>query len=70
MATKLQAVIHRMSEINKNLDNLSNDGSSVSSLSKLWRQSYLISQEIRNKEEGSRKETEDSSPLVFIRDQN
>jgi hypothetical protein len=70
MATKLQAVIHRMSEINKNLDNLSNDGSSVSSLSKLWRQSYLISQEIRNKEEGSKKETEDSSLLVFKRDQN
>jgi hypothetical protein len=68
MATKLHAVIQRMAEVNDNIHSYSEDCSSVNNVSKLWRQSYLISEEIRNKD-GAKKEMEDSSLLIFKRDQ-
>lgn len=64
MATKLHAVIQRMAEVNNNLNLYSDDCASVANVSKLWRQSYLISQEIRNKD-GTENEMEDSSLLIF-----
>jgi hypothetical protein len=68
MATKLHAVIQRMAEVNDNIHSYSEDCSSVNNVSKLWRQSYLISEKIRNKD-GAKKEMEDSSLLIFKRDQ-
>jgi hypothetical protein len=68
MATKLHVVIQRLAEVNDNLNLYSEDASSVSNVSTLWKQSYLISQEIRNKD-GTKKEMEDSSLLIFKHDQ-
>lgn len=64
METKLHAVIQRMAEVNDNLNSFSEDCTSASNVSKLWRQSYLISQEIRNKD-GTKKEMKDSSLLIL-----
>jgi hypothetical protein len=67
MASKLGNVIQRMSEVNKNLNKLSDNSESVSDLSKLWRQSYLISKDIDNKEENNQNGSE-SSLLIFKKD--
>jgi hypothetical protein len=57
MAAKLNSVIQRITEVNKNLDKLSKDSESVSNLNTLWQQSYV---ETDNKQEMS-----ESSLLVF-----
>ena len=63
MATKLHSVIQRMAEVNENLNKYSGECSTASNVSKLWRQSYMISQEIRGID-GDNKEMEDSSLLI------
>ena len=60
MATKLQSVIQRMAEINKRLKENSKDSESVSTLSELWQQSYMISQEVRRKDEHNNRLAESS----------
>lgn len=60
MATKLQSVIQRMSEINNRLKENSKDSESVSTLSELWQLSYMISQEIHRKDESNDRMTESS----------
>lgn len=50
MASKMQSVIKRMSEINKRLKDNSKDCESVSTLSELWQQSYMISRDEQTKD--------------------
>ena len=67
MATKLTGVIQRMSEINKRLKENSKDSESVSTLSELWQQSYMISKEVQRKDDSNNRISESS---LFVRKKN
>ena len=67
MTSKLQSVIKRMSEINKRLKENSKDCESVSSLSELWQQSYMISRDEQTKDNNRMAE---SSLLVRTKHQS
>ena len=65
MTKKLTIVIQRMAEINRRLKETSNDSESVSTLSELWQQSYMISQQVQRKDDNNSQMTESS---LFARD--